>query len=185
VLALSGGKLGEKKSAPGLIEPGIGAKAGETPPASFAAARLGRDPASRCRACGPASTSCPGSKALAPIGNRKKGCSVSSTKTGLRRRVRTASQPIGPISVTFIPTSVFDNPALLRVNPEYLAWLLSLPLPKRERLLGGNWKIRPAAALFQAGVVCHGRRGPADLDVVHYWDLAANRVGAKGTAGDV
>ena len=135
MLALSGGKLGEKKSAQGLIEPGIGAKAGETPPASFAAARLGQDPASRCRTCGPASTSSPGSKALAPIGNRKKGCSVSSTKTSRRRRVRTASQPTGPISVAFIPTSVFDNPAL-RVNPEYLARLLSLALLKRERLLG-------------------------------------------------
>jgi hypothetical protein len=30
-----------------------------------------------------------------------------------------------PMSVTFIPATVFDNPALLRVNPEYLAWLLS------------------------------------------------------------
>jgi hypothetical protein len=43
---------------------------------------------------------------------------------------------------------VFDNPALLRVNPEYLAWLLSLPTLERERLLAGNWKIRPAAGLF-------------------------------------
>ena len=34
MLALSGGKLGEKKSAPGLIEPGS-----ETPPASFSARR--------------------------------------------------------------------------------------------------------------------------------------------------
>jgi hypothetical protein len=56
--------------------------------------------------------------------------------------------PPWPISVTFIPASVFDNPALLRVNPEYLAWLLSLPLVKSERLLGGNWKIRPAAGLY-------------------------------------
>jgi len=36
-----------------------------------------------------------------------------------------------PISVTFIPATVFDNPALLQVNPEYLAWLLSLPLLER------------------------------------------------------
>ncbi len=42
------------------------------------------------------------------------------------------------ISVTFIPAKVFDNPALLQVNPEYLAWLLSLPLLERERLLSGN-----------------------------------------------
>jgi hypothetical protein len=66
--------------------------------------------------------------------------------------------PPRPISVTFIPPKVFDNPALLQVNPEYLAWLLSLPLLERERLLGGNWKIRPAAGLyFQARMVCHHR----------------------------
>jgi len=53
-----------------------------------------------------------------------------------------------PMSVTFIPATVFDNPALLRVNPEYLAWLLSLPTLERARLLAGNWKIRPAAGLY-------------------------------------
>ena len=82
--------------------------------------------------------------------------------------------PPQPISVTFIPAKVFDNPALLRVNPEYFAWLLSLPLLERERLLGGNWKIRPAAGLYfkreWCAVVDHA---PADLDVVRYWDLAA------------
>jgi len=55
--------------------------------------------------------------------------------------------PPRPISVTFIPAKVFDNPALLQVNPDYLAWLLSLPLLERERLLVGNWKIRAAAGL--------------------------------------
>ena len=38
--------------------------------------------------------------------------------------------PPRPISVTFIPGTVFDNPALLRVNPEYLAWLLSFADPR-------------------------------------------------------
>jgi hypothetical protein len=47
--------------------------------------------------------------------------------------------PPRPISVTFIPAKVYDNPALLQVNPDYLAWLLSLPLLERERLLIGNW----------------------------------------------
>jgi predicted phage terminase large subunit-like protein len=79
-----------------------------------------------------------------------------------------------PISVTFIPATVFDNPALLRVNPEYLAWLLSLPLLERERLLGGNWKIRPAAGLYFKREWCAViDEVPADLDVVRYWDLAA------------
>jgi hypothetical protein len=64
-----------------------------------------------------------------------------------------------PISVTLIPVTVFDNPALLQVNPEYLACLLlSLPLLERERLLGGNWKIRPAAGLYFKREWCRRRR---------------------------
>jgi predicted phage terminase large subunit-like protein len=82
--------------------------------------------------------------------------------------------PPRPISVTFIPATVLDNPALLEVNPEYLAWLLSLPLLERERLLGGNWKIRPAAGLYFKREWCAVvDEVPADLDVVRYWDLAA------------
>ena len=82
--------------------------------------------------------------------------------------------PPQPISVTFIPATVFDNPALLQVNPEYLAYLLSLPLLERERLLGGNWKIRPAAGLYFKREWCAVVDAvPADLDVVRYWDLAA------------
>jgi predicted phage terminase large subunit-like protein len=80
-----------------------------------------------------------------------------------------------PLSVTFIPASVFDNPALLQVNPDYVSWLRSLPLLECERLLGGNWKIRPAAGLyFKRGWCAVVDEVPADLDhIVRYWDLAA------------
>jgi predicted phage terminase large subunit-like protein len=82
--------------------------------------------------------------------------------------------PPRPISVTFIPASVFDNPALLRVNPEYLAWLLSLPLLESERLLAGNWKIRASAGLYFKREWCAVvDEVAADLEVVRYWDLAA------------
>jgi predicted phage terminase large subunit-like protein len=82
--------------------------------------------------------------------------------------------PPRPISVTFIPAKVFDNPALLQVNPDYLAWLLSLPLLESERLLGGNWKIRPAAGLYFKQEWCAiVDEVPTDLDTVRYWDLAA------------
>jgi len=86
----------------------------------------------------------------------------------------TGIDPPRPISVTFIPATVFDNPILLRTNPDYYAWLLSLPTLERERLLGGNWKIRPAAGLYfkreWCGVV---DEVPAELEIVRYWDLAA------------
>jgi hypothetical protein len=79
-----------------------------------------------------------------------------------------------PMSVTFIPATVFDNPALLRVNPEYITWLLSLPTLERERLLAGNWKIRPAAGLYFKREWCAVvDEAPADLDIVRFWDLAA------------
>jgi hypothetical protein len=66
-----------------------------------------------------------------------------------------------PISVIFILTSVFDNPALLQVNPEYVSWLRSLPLP-RERAAARRQLEDPAGrrALFQARVVCRCRRSP-------------------------
>jgi hypothetical protein len=52
--------------------------------------------------------------------------------------------PPRPISVTFIPATVFDNPALLQVNPG----CCRCRVLERERLLGGNWKIRPPAGLY-------------------------------------
>ena len=84
-----------------------------------------------------------------------------------------------PKSVTFIPASVFDNPALLKSNPQYVANLKALPTTERERLLGdakrgGNWHIRPGGVLFQRhwfGVV---DELPADMERwVRYWDVAA------------
>lgn len=56
--------------------------------------------------------------------------------------------PIPPKSLTFIPAKLSDNKALMAADPGYMASLLSLPMVERERLLGGNWKIRPAAGLY-------------------------------------
>lgn len=78
-------------------------------------------------------------------------------------------------SVTFIPGLIYDNPALLRSNPEYLANLKALDRVQRARLLHGNWKVRAVAGSYLA-------RGDARFlpevpnDVVAWvrsWDLAA------------
>jgi hypothetical protein len=50
-----------------------------------------------------------------------------------------------PKSVTFIPGKLEDNPALMEADPGYKANLMALPFVERERLLGGNWKVRPTA----------------------------------------
>jgi len=79
-----------------------------------------------------------------------------------------------PKSVTFIPAKLSDNPALLAKDPNYLASLLAQPLVDRERLLGGNWKIRPAAGLYFRRGWCEVIDvAPARLKQVRYWDLAS------------
>lgn len=77
-------------------------------------------------------------------------------------------------SVTFIPADLFDNPALLKNDPGYLANLLALPLIERERLLRGNWRIKATAGKVYSRdwfeVV--DAIGTGGIDV-RFWDLAA------------
>lgn len=53
-----------------------------------------------------------------------------------------------PKSVTFICSTLQDNAILMKNDPSYLANLKALPLVEQERLLGGNWNIRPAAGMY-------------------------------------
>jgi len=82
--------------------------------------------------------------------------------------------PIPPKSVTFIPAKLSDNPALMAADPGYLANLMALPTVERERLLGGNWKIRPAAGLlFQRGWCQIVDACPPVKRWMRGWDMAA------------
>ncbi len=81
-----------------------------------------------------------------------------------------------PKTVTFIASTIYDNKVLLEKNPQYLANLKAMPTVERERLLNGNWKIKPAAGLFfkrtQIGSIL--QTVPVDVDRwVRAWDLAA------------
>ena len=59
----------------------------------------------------------------------------------------------------FIPSSVFDNPALLENDPDYLASLASLPEAEKQALLYGSWDS------FSGQVFTEWRNDPA-----HYQD---------------
>ena len=59
----------------------------------------------------------------------------------------------------FIPSSVFDNPALLHNDPDYLASLASLPEAEKQALLYGSWDS------FSGQVFTEWRNDPA-----HYQD---------------
>ena len=79
-----------------------------------------------------------------------------------------------PKSATFIPSSVYDNQALLKSNPQYLANLNALPLVERERLLKGNWNIRYSAGMyFRKEWFKIVNTAPSGTLDVRYWDRAA------------
>ena len=88
-------------------------------------------------------------------------------------------QPNKIKSVTFIASTLADNKILMEKDPGYKANLESLPLVERERLLHGNWKIKPAAGLYfkrvQIGSILNTM--PDDIvAIARGWDLAATDV---------
>lgn len=93
-------------------------------------------------------------------------------------------------TATFIPAKLSDNPALMRVNPEYEANLMALPRIERERLLGGPlaWKMRAEGNVFKREWFNIVPEAPYELvekpdgtteratlitESVRYWDIAA------------
>lgn len=84
-----------------------------------------------------------------------------------------------PRSVTFIPSSVYDNKKLLEKDPSYLANLQSLPEVERMRLLGdpkrgGNWHVKAGGTTFKREHFKIISEAPHDIKrMVRFWDLAA------------
>lgn len=91
-----------------------------------------------------------------------------------------------PKSFTFIPSKLSDNPALTRKDPGYRANLLLLTKVERERLLGGNWKIRPSAGnVFDRSWFQLLRARPAGGVWVRYWDKAGTEGGTGARSAGV
>lgn len=79
-------------------------------------------------------------------------------------------------SVTFIASTLQDNKILMENDPGYLANLLALTEVEKERLLNGNWKIKPSAGSYfkrtQIGDILTSI--PDDIIAIcRGWDLAA------------
>lgn len=82
-----------------------------------------------------------------------------------------------PKSLTFIPSSIYDNKILMGNDPSYLSNLMALSRVDRMRLLGANWNVRPSAGMY------FQREWFQILDVlpngwtrcVRYWDRAATK----------
>lgn len=97
--------------------------------------------------------------------------------------LKTKEERDEPKSVTFIASSVYDNKALLDIDPGYLANLKAMTLIERERLLFGNWKIKAAAGLYFKRTQLGDSLEAIPTDVVRWvrcWDLAATEKTDKG-----
>lgn len=80
-------------------------------------------------------------------------------------------------SVTFVAANVEDNRILMEKDPGYKANLATLTTVDRERLLHGNWKIRPdAGVVFRRSWFPVVAAAPARRrHCIRGWDLAASR----------
>ena len=88
-------------------------------------------------------------------------------------------------SFTFIKSSVYDNKILLDANPSYLSDLKAQSYVDRERLLNGNWIIRPSAGtIHKAAWYEIVDAAPAGMRVVRWWDRAATEPSEKNSDPD-
>ncbi|SHI62184.1 phage uncharacterized protein (putative large terminase), C-terminal domain-containing protein [Anaerovibrio lipolyticus DSM 3074] len=89
-----------------------------------------------------------------------------------------AADPMLCKSVTFIASSVYDNKILLDADPSYLANLNGLNVVEKERLLRGNWKIRPSAGLYFKRENIRIVHSIPDkiVSICRSWDLAATEI---------
>jgi predicted phage terminase large subunit-like protein len=80
-----------------------------------------------------------------------------------------------PKSFKFIPATIYDNPILIKNNPEYLASLLAQPRVNQLRYLKGSWWAREdGGSFFKRSMVNYVPLPPTDPDlkIVRAWDLA-------------
>ena len=102
---------------------------------------------------------------------------------------QTAEEKISPQdckTATFISSSIYDNEILLKANPSYLSSLKALSLVEKERLLRGNWKIRPSAGLyFPRDKISIVKKIPGKIkSICRAWDLAATEITAENKNPD-
>jgi hypothetical protein len=71
-----------------------------------------------------------------------------------------------PKSVTYVAASVWDNPALLQRDPDYIGNLQALPDVERARLLDGDWDVKREGLVYPAfgTIVVHPFELPAGRD---------------------
>lgn len=100
--------------------------------------------------------------------------------------VKTYGKDFQPKSVTFIPSSIYDNKILMDKDPNYIASLQALNRVERMRLLGGNWNVRmTAGTVFQREWFPVVEVIPGGwIKAMRFWDRAATRPNSENPDPD-
>lgn len=83
---------------------------------------------------------------------------------------------VKPLTFTFIPATVYDNPVLMEIQPEYVTWLEGLGRVEKERLLYGNWDAtEEGSGYFKREWLSPLKESPDDvIKRVRAWDIAGS-----------
>lgn len=90
-----------------------------------------------------------------------------------------------PVSFSFIPAKIYDNPVVLKNNPQYLADLESLKRVDRDRLLHGSWTAREeSSGYFKRDWLIKETRIPNNALSTRCWDKSSSEVSEKESRPD-
>lgn len=96
-------------------------------------------------------------------------------------------EQVKPLQVQCLLGTIYDNPWLLKNQPEYLATLESLPDLERRRLLLGDWEARQANSTYFQRTWCQEivSYDPSEFSqVVRSWDFAFTKKSDKNSSPD-
>jgi predicted phage terminase large subunit-like protein len=96
-------------------------------------------------------------------------------------------EDIRPMSFTFIPSKLSDNPILEDSDPAYRSRLMALPYVERMQQLHGNWNVRPSAGNYfqRHWFPVIERPEPRRIKkMVRAWDFAATAPSGGNTDPD-
>lgn len=92
-----------------------------------------------------------------------------------------------PQTTSFINACVYDNPVLLKRQPDYVSKLQAMTRVERARLLDGNWNVREeSSGYFNEGWLnpLIGSGGTFDKYLVRSWDFANTLPSEQNTNPD-
>lgn len=92
---------------------------------------------------------------------------------------------VPPLSITVLLGTIFDNPAILKCNPKYLAALKAQSEVNRKRLLDGCWFARAEGSnYFNRTWLKKLDKIPLNCMEVRAWDLASSESSEKNRTPD-